>query len=295
MIVFAKKRDLNSCEELNHILRARACSHSYYQSHPCPRTYSRQEQTGEKEGRWFRAGKRWDEVSSESIVMYCKANFYAWCQEPLYFPVFGINISKNLLLRNQVPLSVIHGTIHWLFDFRWKMIPLSYYNEGQESRKPGGGGGTLDSSDADDRMRASNKTPPQKPWINRKTIPGRISEPYMSKFPESIKRYKKKNKNIGNWISSCFFLHSTIWSYRGHLQIVQNTPKILRKSSQILTQKIPQSKVSNTKKSFDQPRQLKTGVPRPLGPQAPRSSRHAWKIRPTVVSQGIQRESTGNL
>ena len=158
-----------------------------------------------------------------------------------------------------------------------------------------GGGGTLDSSDADDRMRASNKTPPQKPWINRKTIPGRISEPYMSKFPESIKRYKKKNKNIGNWISSCFFLHSTIWSYRGHLQIVQNTPKILRKSSQILTQKIPQSKVSNTKKSFDQPRQLKTGVPRPLGPQAPRSSRHAWKIRPTVVSQGIQRESTGNL
>ena len=57
-------------------------------------------------------GNAGNEVSSESIVMYCKANFYAWCQEPLYFPVFGINISKNLLLRNQVPLSVIHGTIH---------------------------------------------------------------------------------------------------------------------------------------------------------------------------------------
>ena len=34
-----------------------------------------------------------NEVSSESVVMYCKANFYSWCQEPLYFPVLGINIS----------------------------------------------------------------------------------------------------------------------------------------------------------------------------------------------------------
>lgn len=58
-------------------------------------------------------GNAGNEVSSESIVMYCKANFYAWCQEPSYFPVLGINIqSKNLLLRNQVPLSAIHGTIH---------------------------------------------------------------------------------------------------------------------------------------------------------------------------------------
>ena len=81
-----------------------------------------------------------NEVSSESVVMYCKANFYALC-EPLYFPVLGTNIqSKNILLRNQVPLSAIHGTILWLFHFRWKMIPLSYYNEGQESRKLGVGG-----------------------------------------------------------------------------------------------------------------------------------------------------------
>jgi len=122
--------------------------------------------------------------------------------------------------------------------------------------------------------------------INPKTIPGRISKPYMLKFPEGIKRYKKKNQNIGNWISSCLFLHSTIWSYRGDRQIVQNAPKILHKSSQILTRKIPESKVSNAKKSFDHPHQLKSGVPRPLGPQAPRSSRHAWKI--TVASQGIQ-------
>lgn len=58
-------------------------------------------------------GNAGNEVSSESIGMYFKANFYAWCQEPLYFPVLGINIrSKNLLLRNQVPLSAIHGTIH---------------------------------------------------------------------------------------------------------------------------------------------------------------------------------------
>ena len=132
-----------------------------------------------------------NEVSSESVVMYCKANFYALC-EPLYFPVLGTNIqSKNILLRNQVPLSAIHGTFHWLFHFRWKMIPLSYRNEGQESRKlgvEGGGGGTLDSNDGDDRMRASNKTPPIKPRINRKTIPGRIFEPYMLKFPEGIKR-----------------------------------------------------------------------------------------------------------
>ena len=92
------------------------------------------------------------------------------------------------------------------------MIPLSYYNEGQESRKPGGlgGGGTLDSSEGDDRMRASNKTPQKNPGskINRKTIPGRISEPYMLKFPEGIKRYKKKNKNIGKWISSVVFVSS---------------------------------------------------------------------------------------
>lgn len=52
-----------------------------------------------------------NEVSSESVVMYCKANFYALC-EPLYFPVLGTNIqSKNILLRNKVPLSAIHGTI----------------------------------------------------------------------------------------------------------------------------------------------------------------------------------------
>lgn len=66
------------------------------------------------------------------------------------------------------------------------MIPLSHYNEGQESRKLGVG--TLDSNDGDDRMRASNKTPPIKPWINRKAIPGRIFEPYMLKYPEGIKR-----------------------------------------------------------------------------------------------------------
>ena len=45
-----------------------------------------------------------------------------------------------------------------------------------------GWGGTLDSNDGDDRMRASNKTPPIKPRINRKTIPGRIFEPYTVKI-----------------------------------------------------------------------------------------------------------------
>ena len=57
--------------------------------------------------------------------------------------------------------------------------------------------GTLDSNDGDDRMRASNKTPLIKPWINRKTIPGRIFEPYMLKL-KALNDSKKKNKNTGN-------------------------------------------------------------------------------------------------
>ena len=128
-----------------------------------------------------------NEVSSESVVMYCKANFYALC-EPLYFPVLGTNIqSKNILLRNQVPLSAIHGTIHWLFHFRWKWFHLVTLMRDKKAASSGWRG-TLDSNDGDDRMRASNKTPPIKPRINRKTIPGRIFEPYMLKFPEGIKR-----------------------------------------------------------------------------------------------------------
>lgn len=36
-------------------------------------------------------GNAGNEVSSESVVMYCKANFYALC-EPLYFPVFQYSV-----------------------------------------------------------------------------------------------------------------------------------------------------------------------------------------------------------
>ena len=92
------------------------------------------------------------------------------------------------------------------------MIPLSYYNEGQESRKPGGLGGGVLWIQVKGMIEwgLPTKHPKKNPGskINRKTIPGRISEPYMLKFPEGIKRYKKKNKNIGNWISSVVFVSS---------------------------------------------------------------------------------------
>ena len=201
--------------------------------------------------------------------------------------IFGLRTFYLGIKCHLAPFTVLF-TNYFIFGGKW--FHFSYYNEGQESRKPGRGVGVLwIQVTGMIEWGLPTKRPPKNPGSknNRKTIPGRISEPYMLKFPEGIKRYKKKNKNIGNWVSLCLFLHSIIWSYRGHLQIVQNTPKILRKSSQILTRKIPESKVSNAKKSFDLPRQLKSGVPRPLGSQAPRSSRHAWKIRPTVVSQGI--------
>ena len=68
---------------------------------------------------------------------------------------------------------------------------------------------------------------------------------------------------------SCLFIHHTIWIYPFPHLILFNTPKksLLKSSfpSQIFVpKKIPESKISNPKKSFDCPRHLKFRVP-PLG------------------------------
>ena len=68
---------------------------------------------------------------------------------------------------------------------------------------------------------------------------------------------------------SCLFIHHTIWIYPFPHMILLNTPKksLLKSSypSQIFVpQKIPESKISNPKKSFDHLRHLKSRGP-PLG------------------------------
>ena len=65
---------------------------------------------------------------------------------------------------------------------------------------------------------------------------------------------------------SCLFIHHTIWIYPFPHLILFNTPKksLLKSSypSQIFVpKKIPESKISNPKKSFDHPRHLKSRVP----------------------------------
>ena len=70
---------------------------------------------------------------------------------------------------------------------------------------------------------------------------------------------------------SCLFIHHTIWIYPFPNLILFNTPKIsLLKSSYpsqiFVPKKIPESKISNPKESFDHPRHLKSWVP-PLGKQ----------------------------
>ena len=64
---------------------------------------------------------------------------------------------------------------------------------------------------------------------------------------------------------SCLFIHHTIWIYPFPHLILFNTPKksLLKSSypSQIFVpKKIPESKISNLKKSFDHPRHLKSRV-----------------------------------
>ena len=62
---------------------------------------------------------------------------------------------------------------------------------------------------------------------------------------------------------SCLFIHHTIWIYPFPHLILFNTPKksLLKSSypSQIFVpKKIPESKISNPRKSFDHPRHLKS-------------------------------------
>ena len=68
----------------------------------------------------------------------------------------------------------------------------------------------------------------------------------------------------------CLFIHHTIWIYPSPHLILFNTPKksLLKSSypSQIFVpKKIPESKISNPKKSFDHPCHLKSRVPPPWG------------------------------
>ena len=83
------------------------------------------------------------------------------------------------------------------------------------------------------------------------------------------------NKTTWARTSLLCFIHRTTWpGYAGtttNLQIVLNTPKnphlnqaTQKNTCQIsLPKKIPESKISNPKKSFDHPRHLKSGVPPP--------------------------------
>ena len=92
---------------------------------------------------------------------------------------------------------------------------------------------------------------------------------------------------------SCLFIHHTIWIYPFPHLILFDTPKksLLKLSypSQIFVpKKIPESKISNPKKSFDHPRHLKSRVP-PLG------WRYIWYYtesttehsRPTPLQDGL--------
>ena len=67
---------------------------------------------------------------------------------------------------------------------------------------------------------------------------------------------------------SCLFIHHTIWIYPSpHLILFNNPKKSLLKSSYpsqiFVPTKIPESKISNPKKSFDHPSHLKSRVSPP--------------------------------
>ena len=91
---------------------------------------------------------------------------------------------------------------------------------------------------------ASNKTKKKipAPKFNPKKIPWRISEPL--KFQESINLYNTKNTPPKEKKNPTY----------------TELPKIILAKT-FLPKKIPKSKISNQKKSFDHPRRLKSGVP----------------------------------
>ena len=112
-------------------------------------------------------------------------------------------------------------------------------------------------------------------------LPGQKIDPKKShaEFP-SLENFQKAlndvTKNKTEIDCLCLFLHHAIWSCHTStttsLQIVLNTQKnpFLNQATEkkcfpnLLPKKIPDSKVSNPKKSFDHPYHLKSGVP-PLG------------------------------
>ena len=87
------------------------------------------------------------------------------------------------------------------------------------------------------------------------------------KLPE--RGYTKTQRKTLEIEHSCLFIHHTIWIYPfPHLILFNTRKKSLLKSSYpsqiFVPKKIPQSKISDAKKSFDHPRHLKSRVP-PLG------------------------------
>ena len=114
--------------------------------------------------------------------------------------------------------------------------------------------------------RASSKTQ-KNPWT--KNWPPKNPMPILwpLKVPERGNAItQRKTLEIEH---SCLFIHHTIWIYPSPHLILFNTPKksLLKSSypSQIFVPtKIPESKISNPKKSFDHPSHLKSRVS-PLG------------------------------
>ena len=107
-----------------------------------------------------------------------------------------------------------------------------------------------------------NQIRPKYLWLKTKPskIPCRISEAW--KFPESIKWYDYHESSLLFWIQKNPFLHQATpknacqnFSTKKHPEI----EKMLAKTFQ--PKNILKLKILNTKKSFDHPSHLKSGVP----------------------------------
>ena len=120
-------------------------------------------------------------------------------------------------------------------------------------------------SDGDDRMERKAKTQ-RNPWT--KNWPPKNPMPILwpLKVPERGNAItQRKTLEIEH---SCLYIHHTIWIYPfPHLILFNTRKKSLLKSSYpsqiFVPKKIPQSKISDAKKSFDHPRHLKSRVPPP--------------------------------
>ena len=144
------------------------------------------------------------------------------------------------------------------------------------SKNPGGGG--YSGFQVTGMIEWSQKSRPKKiPRASSKTQKNPWTKNWPPKNPKPI-LWPLKVPERGNAITqrkpleiehSCLFIHHTIWIYPSPHLILFNTPKksLLKSSypSQIFVPtKIPESKISNPKKSFDHPSHLKSRVS-PLG------------------------------